>query len=287
MPDRTHSLHFVSSFRDTQTAPDIKEPEDAPDASTGIHPCDVLKWHHDLDDPQTCSNGPYPVMWNAFRHTDMYLFDSAEECCELRYPGVKCAIVNKCKGSDAGDPPTPEESEQEEVFYRLGQDEVLSEIPWDFGSPAQWRIDEDVSVSEEDAHLLEWDAFWLGTTSHNSELLSFTNYSITNIPVEDEGASSNVTLRIHVPDKATLRCLALVDVHMPFDKFKFVVNGYSRHEYHDTRITDGWTEIKTGFRPGNNTIVFSVENGLYIPNIERFAGSGRVWLDQCQIVSHE
>ena len=231
------------------------------------------EWHINVVEHQVCTNSPeYPIEWDTSDNGDEYLFATAEECCETRFPGLECIVVDEC---------TPE-------FLPLEPDSDLTNLPWDFGNPAQWRIDDTVSISSENMDMLSWDASWL-SESKNAEMLSFNPHSITNIPAVGVGATSDLTLKIHIPNKATLRCVALIDVHLPFESFVLVVNGEPRHQYFES--IDGWTEILTGLLPGDHMIIFHVENGKFDPGFdhqEDFGdyGNGRVWLDQCQIMSH-
>lgn len=179
-------------------------------------------------------------------------------------------------------------------FLPLEPNGVLSDLPWDFGSPPQWQIDPNMSVSPIDHHpILEWDAHWL-EEPYNTERVSFTDHSITNIPAVGLGSYSDLTLKISVPEWASLRCLAHIDTAMPFENFSLIVNGMRRRQWFhggDDSRYDGWVEILTGFHKGDVTIVFRVQNTDHYAHFDRNGGygdygTGHVWLDQCQIVSH-
>jgi len=147
----------------------------------------------------------------------------------------------------------------------------VTDIPWNFGSPTpQWRMDDTVSFS--------------------SENTKYSSSSITNIPATGTSATSDLKLHFFVPDKATISCMVLIDIHMPFESLVVFVNGSPRNEYNEA--IDGWVKVLTGFTAGDNTVMFRVQNSEYDAPFHRQEdhgdyGNGRVWMDKCQISSFE
>jgi hypothetical protein len=138
----------------------------------------------DMELDHACTNsGNYPLEWDGPDLRDLVFHSTAEGCCAFNN-------YDDCEA-------VPREDACTKLELANG-DYLVTEVPWDLGSPARWRADRNVSsLSTGDA----------------------SSASVTNVPVEGIGASSDLTLRMHVPGRATLRCLALVDTHMPFDNF--------------------------------------------------------------------
>ncbi|KAL9180618.1 hypothetical protein ACHAXT_011071 [Thalassiosira profunda] len=57
-------------------------------------------WHLHLDEHQTCTNSDHPVEWSGNEHM---LFRTAQECCETRFLGQECTVVDE--GCGAAAPP--------------------------------------------------------------------------------------------------------------------------------------------------------------------------------------
>eukprot|EP00578_Thalassiosira_sp_NH16_P026166 CAMPEP_0181098622 /NCGR_PEP_ID=MMETSP1071-20121207/12224_1 /TAXON_ID=35127 /ORGANISM="Thalassiosira sp., Strain NH16" /LENGTH=1253 /DNA_ID=CAMNT_0023181229 /DNA_START=92 /DNA_END=3850 /DNA_ORIENTATION=+ len=159
---------------------------------------------------------------------------------------------------DTGRP--PEEDEGEEEFFLVESDILdIDGLPWDYGgSPTQpeWHIDRDT---------------WPTTT--------ITNVDITRF---HPGATTDLTLRLHLPQLSTLRCRARIETDMPFDYFIIFVDGEMRRVYYHE--IDRFEPLTVGLLEGDRTVVFRVENGDINPEFNRDEhggehGSGRVWLD--------
>lgn len=132
---------------------------------------------------------------------------------------------------------------------------------YDVGTPAQWELS--------------------NTTSYPG------GHSITNIiPTlpRAPGMTSDLTIKITVTHHSTLRCMGKIDTSMPFDFFTLTINGQQRNSYH-TKL-DGWIQIVDRISPGENTIVFRVENSedsYGFNRTEEYFGGGHVYLDDCEI----
>ena len=77
---------------------------------------------------------------------------------------------------------------------------------------------------------------------------------------------------------------------MPLEYFSLWINGQQRNTYH-TKM-DGWLNVVTGIMPGENTIVFRVENAAYDVEVGPYRvastfGTGRVWLDDCEVTGYD
>jgi len=199
-----------------------------------------------------------------------FFFETAEECCETRYPGA-CTLVDvHASSTNGGDGDGDGDGDDANSEYTTLGSRTLDDfdgeergLPFDFGTPvAQWTLDDTVSYS--------------GTSS------------ITNIPFSNSTTTTaDLTLKISVgPGPYTVRCMALVDISMPYDSFYLEVNGQKRNSYFQRM--ENWFPLVTGFGPGENTLVFRVED----PNIdhqlvgereEANFGTGRVWLDDCDV----
>ena len=194
---------------------------------------------------------------------DSMFYDSPEDCCR-GYFGRRCKVVDDCITGDQGplDPteqpinspttsPTPEptleptpnpsapfNSASTEIddqtegteFVNLvsgsddfeGNDRLAASLPWILGNPPQWTIDDTVVYS--------------GTKS------------IRNFPVTGIGATSDLTLKVTMPDVAVMKCQAKVDVSMPFDMFTLLVNGEQRNSYFQP--IENWFLLATGLGQG-------------------------------------
>jgi hypothetical protein len=134
-------------------------------------------------------------------------------------------------------------------------------LPFDFGSPSQWERD----------------------FSSNSQA---GTHSLTNIPTAGLGATADLILRIHVDNPSTMSCTARVDTSMPFEFFLVIDNGNQLNTYH--KVQQGRVTILIGIVPGDHTVVFRVKNNEFNPGVERVVsgfGTGRVWLDECEVRS--
>jgi len=111
-------------------------------------------------------------------------------------------------------------------------------------------------------------------------------HALTNIPVVGLNATADLTLRIHVDDPSTITCTARIDTSLPFERFMLIVNGEQRNVY--PQVHQGLAIVETSIDTGNSTVVFRVMNAGFISELERDDGnfgSGKVWLDECQISS--
>lgn len=129
-------------------------------------------------------------------------------------------------------------------------------IPWIFGNPAEWIVD--------DTHTLA------GTGA------------LRNVLKEKGGDTSALTLKVHVTGYAMIRCYAFIDIAMPYDGFFMEVNGSIRYTAYAPE--NEWIQIATGLAPGDNTVSFKVSRPNFFPPGEREKGSGYVWLDICEYV---
>jgi len=196
-----------------------------------------------------------------------FFFETPDECCDTRFPEA-CTVVDVDAsvtngGGGAGDDGADSE------YTTLGPrtiDDFDGEqrgLPFDFGTPVpQWRLDDTVSYS--------------GTSS------------ITNIPWSNttNTNTADLTLKISLGGKSTVRCMALIDINMPYDFFYLEVNGERRNTFY-ARLGE-WFPLQSGLLPGENTLVFRVEESEFEHGLggERDVanlGSGRVWLDDCDV----
>jgi len=72
---------------------------------------------------------------------------------------------------------------------------------------------------------------------------------------------------------------------MPWELFYVEVNGEQRNTYYQP--SGEWISLVTGFNAGNNDIKFMVKNNDFFVGAPRNGpedGSGRVWLDDCEII---
>mmetsp|Transcript_21488 Transcript_21488/g.45922 ORF Transcript_21488/g.45922 Transcript_21488/m.45922 type:complete len:821 (-) Transcript_21488:312-2774(-) len=228
-------------------------------------PCASCTWHESIAAFETCTNSlSYPPSWNQQPARAYFFFETAEGCCETRFPGG-CTVddVNAGGGIDGGDGTDGDGPE----FAPLGPrtiddfDGPARGLPFDFGDPRQWTLEAIRSRSG--------------------------SYSVTNIPSSELGAKADLTLKISVSQPSTVSCMAIVDTSMPYELFYLEIDGQQRNTYHQPEREMGWVQILTGLAPGEHTVVFRVENvdfvnGLGATRIEHF-GSGRVWLDDCQV----
>lgn len=201
-----------------------------------------------------------------------YLFhETPDECCDTRFPQA-CTVVDVHASTNGGGDGDGADSE----FTTLGPrnlDDFDGEqrgLPFDFGTPvAQWTLDDTVSYS--------------GTSSITN--IPFSNITTTNSTTTTNTA--DLTLKISVgPGPYTIRCMALLDMSMPYDFFYLEVNGEKRNSFFQ-RI-NGWFPLVTGIGPGENTLVFRVEESdvdhqLVGERDVSYFGSGRVWLDDCDV----
>lgn len=134
-------------------------------------------------------------------------------------------------------------------------------LPWVFGDPPEWEIDENVSFTGD--------------------------RSITNIPSTEAGATRTLTLYTNLSAPSTLSCKLKLDVAMPFDRFSLDVNGARRktHYYRE----ENWVTLATGLHIGENTIEFTVTYTDKVLPFDRSTearyGTGRVWLDACTVAT--
>ena len=143
-----------------------------------------------------------------------------------------------------------------ESYY--SSNENLAQIPWIYGSPKEWVIDD-------------------------SKVLA-GNKSIRNVQPIGAGAASTMSLKINVSSWAIIRCIGLVDVSMPWDMFYVSVNGEERINFYTP--SDEWVTLVTGLSPGENIIHFTVKNNDISTMAQRDSpddGTGFVWLDSCDI----
>ena len=227
--------------------------------ATTLDPCTDCVWHESINELHTCSNDPsFPEWWDSTEARPNFFFRTVDECCETRFPyGCSEEAVAGTTNS-AG-------------FYVLDKittenfDESDLTLPFDFGTPAQWKQDD--------------------TQSHSG------THSITNVPVNNEtNVMSDLTLKVNVQYPSTITCMAKIDTSMPYDYFALHINGEQRNSYHQ-RI-DEWITVVTSLMPGDNTVVYRVQHsGAQLPADypERdvsLQGVGQVWLDDCEVTSH-
>jgi len=207
------------------------------------------EWHMHLNKAKACTNSDlYPLAWDSDMNKPHYKFESAEACCDAKFQ-QDCIIVEE------GCTPTNADNVQEDVFVPLSDLDTMAigDMPWDFGTPPQWKID--------------------GTM-------------ITNIPAMGVDVTSDLTLRIDVSNMAIMRCTILINTSMPFESFSLHVNGHEHNRFQEEVQED--VQITTGLNPGYNTVVFRVKNSHYsVGPFNRTDrgnyGSGHVWLHHCQI----
>jgi hypothetical protein len=100
----------------------------------------------------TCTNdGIYPAEWDSPRKSRNYLFATSFECCEQRFPGLACNVVDVCIKTD--DPtavpsyaPTPNPSKKslrpsKSPTPRPTRDPASSPIPTD--SPVSYEVSDE------------------------------------------------------------------------------------------------------------------------------------------------
>ena len=207
---------------------------------------------------------------------------------EARYPGQDCEVLDECPppadgvavvpAEDAAAPTTATTTtvanpDEEFIMVEAGSIMAGEDLPWDLGDTPQWVFDSAVSPANGDGA-----------------------GSLVNIPADGPLTHNDLVLKVAIPVWGWIKCMAKIDVHMPFDYFTVLVNGEVRVQHHE-KAPDGvaWAPVGTGFNPGNQTIVFRVQNSDYPleslgvdrqGNEDRY-GTGLVWLSQCRIKSLE
>merc|ERR1739845_96770 len=176
-------------------------------------------------------------------------------CCNTRFPD-ECNVLDVLTGRSYVMSVNSEFTYLAPVTIDdfAGPDLVL---PFDFGSPPQWELEA-------------------------------STHSLTNKPIAGLGATTDLTLRIHVVEtSSTIRCTARVETSMPFELFMSIVNGEQRNAF--DRVHQGVLVVSTIISQGENTVVFRIENAEFDSGLERIDGdqfgTGRVWLEQCEISS--
>lgn len=223
-------------------------------------------------------------MWDEPTARHHFFFGTAEECCETRFPDG-CTIEDYQEVSnEAVTLPTMTTTTTTEATIAVGTidtngytilgphtiedfDGAAPTLPFDYyGKPdPQWRLDDTVSYS--------------GT------------HSITNIPNDGINTKSDLSLKINVQQSSIVKCQAKIDVSLPYEYFTLIVNGQQRNTY--TQKLDGWVPVVTSVLAGGNTIVFRVQNhhtevsdGMMGERLEDHYGSGRVWIDDCEVYNN-
>jgi len=133
------------------------------------------------------------------------------------------------------------------------------DIPWNYGNPKQWVLDSSKKYSG--------------------------SKSLVSIKPEGLGETSMLSLRITTTKWSILQCKIWVDTAMPWELFYVEVNGEQRNTYYQP--SGEWISLVTGFNAGNNDIKFMVKNNDFFVGAPRNGpedGSGRVWLDDCEII---
>lgn len=132
-------------------------------------------------------------------------------------------------------------------------------IPWDLGSPPQWKIDNTVASSG--------------------------SHSMTNIPSTEVKSVHSLKLHMTTTTPGTIMCKIKVNISMPFERFSVHVNGKPRNVYYQPE--DKWMNWATGFTPGDNSLEFRITNGDMFPEFDRSQqprfGTGHVYVDDCII----
>jgi len=243
--------------------------------------CSMNKWHLSTvkGEDKTCTNsGEFP---EELREDDEFLLTSTSHlCCKKAFGGDKdCIVKDWCveqtkvdEGNegddkeggqgDGGDDDGSEPPESDFVKLDGGEEHFEGEftMPWDFGDPPEWEIDDSMAHSG--------------------------YHSVTNIPSKVELATRTLTLKLDLAAASTITCKMMVDISMPFDRFSVFLNGRIRSNIYQGK--DEWSDLLVGLAPGENTIQFVVTNGDLFPKFDREAeresyGSGHVWLDDCAI----
>jgi hypothetical protein len=226
-------------------------------------------WHYSLAQPKTCTNnGAYPPIWDTFPP-------------EIKYHYFFPDAASCCERGGFDDECTVvDECSGESVsFAPLDDRDVLAgeDIPWIMDT--NWHVDD-----------------------------SAEEYTLTNIPVEERGATSDLTLRVNVPHTATVTCTAKIDTYMPFDSFVilhgeeelvahyFGTTDEMAQDRYDGTTDDGWMQISTELTAGDQEVTFRVQTAHFDAGFDRgddqqvnddgYFGTGRVWLKQCSISTH-
>lgn len=219
------------------------------------YPCADCIWHESTMAFKTCTNSPsYPRAWDTHPEARAYFFfETARECCDTRFQG-ECTVSDVDVGgeSDDGEEFAPLGPRSVEDFEGYPESRGL---PFDLGDG--WRVESGVSRSG--------------------------SHSVTNVPSNEPGASADLTLKVLLSRPSTVSCMAKIDTSMPYELFYIVVNGEQRNTYH-SRSNGGWMTVLTGLGPGENTVVFRVQNtDSYAGTPIEYFGNGKVWLDDCVV----
>lgn len=165
--------------------------------------------------------------------------------------------------TDDGTEETEEGATEDTISFPLEDDfEGGGTIPWIFGDPPEWNVD-------------------------NSESFSGTK-SVANIRNTAEGAASTLELKVNVANGGNIACQAKIDTAMPFEMFVVNVNSEKRASYY--KWEGKWRQLTWELERGENVIEFRVENNAKFPPFERSInanyGSGHVWLDECAVQAY-
>ena len=277
-----HSTQFHDDCKVVDTCIDEGAAESQEEEE--VNSSETCQWHMHISKPNICTNsGLYPPVWDSNRGIgSQYMYSSSEECCEAMYHDEDCTVLDECSSSASATTATsPSDTDQTQHtinkgplvsstgFLALELDSEISHIPWNHGeSHPEWRRDPTTSATD------GWEP-------------SLTNIKLVGHP---PGAYADLTLRLIVPYKATLSCLAKIDVSMPFEDFALIVDGEKRKSFYFPHPGGEWVEIMTGFASGEHEIIFRVQNSDVDPGVSRQSGdfgSGQVWLDDCKIISEE
>lgn len=255
------------------------------DGGSGID-CSTNKWHLSIvkGEERTCTNSEaFPDEWLA--NDEFLLHSTSHLCCKKAFGGDEdCEVKDWCaeqtkvdegnqgddEGGGLGDGGDNDEGSEppESSFVKLdaGEDNFEGDfaMPWDFGDPPEWEIDDS---------------------------MAFSGYhSLTNIRSNDELATRTLTLKLDMSAASTITCKMKVDISMPFDRFSVALNGRIRSNFYQGK--DEWSDLLVALSPGENTIQFIVTNGDLFPKFDRETeretyGSGHVWLDDCVLRANE
>lgn len=217
-------------------------------------------WHMSTrpGDIKTCTNsGEIPVDWLNNAH--LFLHPTSEICCQKVFGGDPscqvndwCAELNqgtkdetqgsKTDGDSPGGKGQGSELENPTELTSEGEDDFEGggTLPWVFGNPPEWEIDEHQPFSGD--------------------------RSIRNIPSSEVSVTRTLKLYTNLPVASTLSCKLKVDISMPFNRFYLYVNGATRKDYYGPE--DDWVALTTGLAKGRNIIEFTVINADMFPPFE-------------------
>jgi hypothetical protein len=316
----TMSESTLSSFEGSTTT----EATTATSLVETLDQCLSRPWHVTHDNGSCTNSGDHPADWTEEDLKGITFYQTSMSCCSAHFQNVDyCHVVDVCdemfpseaqesskvnlpldrditlmsasvpvikstmtalettvstneaiaeEEEEASDFPSGENTDVEEFTFTLIEDDILTaditSLPWDYGSPPMWQIDHN-------------ETMYIGADTP----------TITNIPQSSPGATADLTLRIHVDSWATIRCHSKIKTSMPWDVFVFLVDGevrYNQYYPDESTITQ---PLMTGIESGDHTIVFRVENSNFDHGMDREKygntyGSGRVWLDHCDIRLH-